>query len=158
MGTTPDGNTYFYVRVGDESLKFGVPTTMAQKIAESNRKSLNKSKISLSLVIENGEKAIAEAFQKGHHKKEKTSKNLAPLIMSCCLFSKEAIENPDARGFILEIRPGITTLDSSEANGILPDGAEPNMPKMFAQYKAVAGRDEIDAFVATTGAALPVQI
>ena len=103
MSATSDGMTYFHAYFGDANLKFGVPTAVAQGVVESTKKSIQK-KTSLATAIENGERAIAEAFRNGRHRNQKSSKKMmAPFIISCCLLSKEALENPDARGFILEI-------------------------------------------------------
>ncbi|CAH2602264.1 conserved protein of unknown function [Rhodovastum atsumiense] len=148
MSTTSDGNTYyfFYVCFGDENLKFGIPTALGQKIVESTQKGIKKHKASLAAAIENGEKAIAEAFRKNLHRNEKTSKNIAPLIISCCLLSREAQENPDARGFILEISHSAAASWAAGADAAPP--GEAGEPKTHVHYKAVAGRDEIDAFLA----------
>ena len=152
MSTRSDGITYFYAYFEDAELKFGVPVAMAQKIVESTKKSINK-KISLATAIENGEKAIAEAFRKGLHRNEKASKNIAPFIISCCMLSKEALENPDARGFILEISHGLVPSWSAEAGEVASDNVPGREIKTYAHYRAMAGRDEIDALVAQCRAA-----
>ena len=137
-------NTLF----GDADLKFGVPTAMAHKVAESTRKAVNK-KVSLPTAIENGEKAIADAFRKGLHRNPKASKNIAPFIISCCLLSKEALEDPDASGFILEISHSMFPAWSADANDVVSGDAPGRETKTYVRYRAVAGRNEIDAFVAT---------
>jgi hypothetical protein len=152
MNTTSDSNTYFYVCFGDADLKFGVPTAMAQKVAESTRKTIKK-KVSLATAIANGEKAIAEAFRKGLHRNQKASKNLAPLIISCCLLSKEALENPTARGFILEISHSLIPSWSAEAGAVTSDAAPDDESKTCTHYRAMAGRDDIDAVMAQCRAA-----
>jgi len=156
MSTTSDGITYFYSYFEDAELKFGVPTAMARKIVESTKKSIKK-KVSLATAIENGEKAIAEAFRKGLHRNEKASKNIAPIIISCCMLSKDALENPDARGFILEISHALVPSWSAEAGEVASDNASGGEVNTHAHYKAMAGRDEIDALVAQCRAAAPGQ-
>jgi hypothetical protein len=151
MSTTSDGITYFYSYFADAELKFGVPFAVARKIVESTKKSINK-KVSLATAIENGEKAIAEAFRKGLHRNEKASKNIAPIIISCCMLSKEALENPDARGFVLEISHGPVPSWSADAGEVVSDNT-PDGEKTYAHYKAMAGRNEIDALVAQCRAA-----
>jgi hypothetical protein len=152
MSTTSDSNTYFYAYFEDAELKFGVPTAMAQKIVESTKKSIGK-KVSLATAIGNGEKAIAEVFRKGLHRNEKASKNIAPFVISCCMLSKEALENPDARGFILEISRSLVPSWSAEAGEVASDDAPGGELKTYAHYRAMAGRDEIDALVAQCRAA-----
>ena len=148
MSTTSDGNTYFYACFEDANLKFGVPTAMAQKIVDSTKKSIKK-KVSLATAIENGEKAIAEAFRKGLHRNQNASKkNIAPLIISCCLLSKEAQDNPEAHGFILEISRSMVPSWSADGNEVVSDDAPGKDPKTYVHYRAMAGRNEIDAFVA----------
>jgi hypothetical protein len=147
MSTTSDDNTFFYVCFGDADLKFGVPTAMAQKVVESTRKGIKK-KVSLATAVANGEKAIAEAFRRGLHRNQKASKTIAPFIISCCLLSKEALEHPDARGFILEISHSMVPSWSAEAGEAASDTAPGEEAKTCAHYKALAGRDEIDAFMA----------
>lgn len=151
MSTAADGNTYFYVCFGDADLKFGVPTGMAQKIVEATRKAVNK-KLSLATAIESGERAIADAFRKGQHLGPKASKNIAPFIISCCLLSKEAQENPDASGFILEISHSMFPSWSTDANELVSDDAAGKEVKIYVHYLAVAGRNEIDAVIASRGA------
>jgi hypothetical protein len=148
MSTTSDGTTYFYVCFGDADLKFGVPTAMAQNIVASTRKAINK-KVNLATAMENGEKAIADAFRKGLHRSPKASKNIAPFIISCCFLSKEALESPDAGGFILEISHSTFPSWSANANEVISDDAPGREKKTFVHYRAMAGREEIDAFVAT---------
>jgi hypothetical protein len=156
MSTTPDGNTYFHAYFGDANLKFGVPTVAAQKIVDSTKKSIKK-KVSLVTAIENGERAIAEAFRKGLHRHQKASKKtMAPFIISCCLLSKEALENPDARGFILEISNSTVPSWSAEAGEGTSDDAAGNELKTYAHYRALAGRDGIDAFLEQCRAAVTV--
>jgi hypothetical protein len=153
MSTTSDGNTYFYACLEDANLKFGVPTAVAQKVVDSTKKSINK-KISLARAIENGERAIAEAFRRGLHRNQKASKkNIAPFIISCCLLSKEALDSPDARGFILEISHSAVPSWSADVNEVAADDAPGKELKTHVHYKAVAGRDEIDAFVTHRAAA-----
>lgn len=149
MSTTSDGNTYFYVCFGDADLKFGVPTAMAQKIAELTRSSVKKAKISLASALENSEKAIVDAFRKQLHRNPKASKKIAPVIISCCLLSKAALENPDAQGFILEISHGTLPSWSTNAHESDLDGAPGSVLKTYGHYRAMAGRDDIDAFVAS---------
>ena len=154
MSTTPDGNTYFYACFEDANLKFGVPTAMALKIVESTKKSIKK-KVTLATAIANGEKAIAEAFRRGLHRNQKASKkNIAPFIISCCLLSEEALDNPDAHGFILEISHSTVPSWSTDANDVVADDAPGKDPKTYAHYRALAGREEIDAFVAGRAVAI----
>jgi hypothetical protein len=148
MNTPPDGNTYFYVCFDDADLKFGVPTAMARKIAESTRKAVNK-KVSLATAIANGENAIADAFRKGLHRNPKASKNIAPIIISCCLLSNEALETPAANGFILEISCGLSPSWSTDANQPASDDTPGKALKTYVHYRAMADRDDIDAFVAS---------
>lgn len=147
MSTTSDGNIYFFVHVEGEQLKFGVPTAMAQNIAELTKKGITK-KVSLTTAIANGEKAIVDAFRMGLHRKPKASKKIAPVIISCCLLSKEALEKPNAGGFILEISHSTLPSWSTDANGPVPDDPSGSKPATYAHYRAVAGRDEIDAVMA----------
>jgi hypothetical protein len=156
MSTTSNDITYFYAYFDDAELKFGVPIAVAKKIVESTKKSIKK-KVSLATAIENGEKAIAEAFRKGLHRNEKTSKNIAPIIISCCMLSKDALENPNARGFILEISHGLVPSWSAEAGEVASDNAPGEEMKTYAHYRAMAGRNEIDALVAQCRAAATEQ-
>jgi hypothetical protein len=149
MNTTSDSNTYFCVCFGGEEMKFGVPTTMAQKIVESTMNSGRKAKVNLATVIENGEKAIIDAFRMKLHRNQNVSKRIAPFIISCCLLSKEALENPDACGFILEISHSRFPSWSADANELVPDDVPGKELKTYVHYGAMAGRDEIDAFVAS---------
>jgi hypothetical protein len=89
----------------------------------------------------------------GVHKNEKASKNIAPIIISCCILSKEGQENPDARGFILEISHSMVPSWSAESGEVALDNAPGGERKTYAPYKAMAGRDEIDALVAQCRAA-----
>jgi hypothetical protein len=156
MSTTSDGIAYFYSYFEDAELKFGVPIAVAKKIVDSTKKSIKK-KVSLATAIENGEKAIAEAFRKGLHRNEKASKNIAPLIISCCMLSEEALENPGARGFILEISYGSVPSWSADAGEVAGDNAVGGEMKTYAHYRAMAGRNEIDALVAECRAAAMAQ-
>ena len=123
---------------------------MAEKIAESTRSSVKKAKVNIAVAIDNGEKAIFDAFRRELHRNPKASKKIAPFIISCCLLSKEALENPDARGFVLEISHSIFPSWSADATAPVADGASGReQPKTYVHYRAMAGRDEIDAFVAS---------
>ena len=146
MSTTPDDLTYFRVCFDGEELKFGVPTAAARDIAEAARKAVKKTKVSLESALANGEKPIIDAFRKKLHRNTKASKKIAPFIISCCLLSNEAQENPEARGFILEISPSPLPSWSTEAPDPAPDDAPGKTT--YAHYKALAGRAEIDAFEA----------
>lgn len=148
MSTPSDDITYFRVCFAGDDLKFGVPTAMARNIVESTRKAINK-KVSLETAIANGENAIADAFRKGLHRNTKASKKLAPFIISCCLLANEALENPDAHGFILEFSHSMFPSWSTDATALVADGAAGQDLKMYAHYKAVAGKAEIDAVLAS---------
>ena len=148
MSTTPDDLTYFRVCFEGEELKFGVPTAAAREIAEAARKAVKKTKVSLDSALANGEKAIIDAFRKKLHRNSKASKKIAPFIISCCLLSNEAQENPEARGFILEISRSALPSWSTQAHESVPEEAPGKEPKTYAHYRAAAGRAEIDAFEA----------
>ena len=155
MSTTSDDNTYFGVCFDGEQLKFGVPTAMAQEIAESTRNAVKKAKGNLASAIEHGEKAIVDAFRRELHRNPKASKKIAPFIISCCLLSREALEYPDAHGFILEISHSMFPSWSPDANELVSADPPGRDMKRYVHYRAMAGRDEIDAVVVRRRAAPP---
>jgi hypothetical protein len=152
MNATPDANTYFYVCFEGADLKFGVPTKMARDVADSTRAIIRKGKVTPANAMANGEKAIADAFRRDVHRNPKASKKIAPFIISCCLMSREAQENPDARAFILEISRSTVPSWATDPDGAGPEDGAGTEPRTYAHYKALAGREEIDAFLASRSA------
>lgn len=145
MSNPPSDLLYFYAYYGSADLTFGAPATMVRGKAAAMAAQLRANDIDFQFAINDAAKSIADAFRRGLHESREGGHQAAELIYLCCLLSTEADENPDHKGFILEISEQMFPSWSANVEVILTSGEPGKAPRIYGHVKAVAGKSEVDA-------------